>query len=125
MSNPNGNPNRPRMTPKKSPFAFLLPYLIILGIVIVLISSYGGLGNGAENRTYSINGFFTQMNQLQLDDIQSITVTQRETIIDVTGSFTEGDKIVNFSARLPVAYDDEVFDSLRVIGTKLNINNAI
>lgn len=124
MSNPNGNPNRPRMTPKKSPFAFLLPYLIILGIVIVLISSYGGLGNGAENRTYSINGFFTQMNQLQLDDIQSITVTQRETIIDVTGSFTEGDKIVNFSARLPVAYDDEVFDALRVFGTKLTINNA-
>ena len=71
-----------------------LPYILVLGIMLLLIS----YGTDSSTKNFNYNEFLTQA--------ESLTFTRAEmsmgtTVIDVTGSYKEDGKDVNFTVRVP------------------------
>ena len=109
--------------PKKSTLQFLLPYLIIIVIVLLLVF---GLGRawGSDSRTYTARGLLNELQTISADNVQTITVSQQETVIDVSGTIIENGETINFTATLPNYYESEFFPALERFGTKVTIENA-
>ena len=87
-----------------------LPYILVLGIMLLLIS----YGTDSSTKNFNYNEFLTQA--------ESLTFTRAEmsmgtTVIDVTGSYKEDGKDVNFTVRVPnteenVKYLTDIFNLL-------------
>ncbi len=110
--------------PKRSTFQFILPYLVIIGIIIVLIFSLGNKVSGTQTRNYTARGMIIELQTMKSDDLQSLTVSQKETVIEVSGVLSEEGKNIAFTAIIPNYYEGEFFPVIERFGTKVTIKNA-
>jgi len=119
--NNNRQPNSPRGN--KSTFQFILPYLVILGIVIFLLFNVGNwFGN--TTRQYTARGLITELQTVDTSNVESIIVSQKETVIDISGVIVENGEKISFTAVVPNYYENQLFPALERFGTKVTIENA-
>ena len=119
--NNNRQPNSPRGN--KSTFQFILPYLVILGIVIFLLFNVGNwFGN--TTRQYTARGLITELQTVDTSNVESIIVSQKETVIDISGVIVENGEKISFTAIVPNYYESQLFPTLERFGTKVTIENA-
>lgn len=119
--NNNRQPNSPRGN--KSTFQFILPYLVILGIVIFLLFNVGNwFGN--TTRQYTARGLITELQTVDTSNVESIIVSQKETVIDISGVIVENGEKISFTAVVPNYYESQLFPALERFGTKVTIENA-
>ena len=119
--NNNRQPNSPRGN--KSTFQFILPYLVILGIVIFLLFNVGNwFGN--TTRQYTARGLITELQTVDTSNVESIIVSQKETVIDISGVIVENGEKISFTAIVPNYYESQLFPALERFGTKVTIENA-
>ncbi|MDD3384004.1 MAG: ATP-dependent zinc metalloprotease FtsH [Bacilli bacterium] len=119
--NNNRQPNSPRGN--KSTFQFILPYLVILGIVIFLLFNVGNwFGN--TTRQYTARGLITELQTVETSNVESIIVSQKETVIDISGVIVENGEKISFTAIIPNYYESQLFPALERFGTKVTIENA-
>ena len=88
-------------------FISFLPYILVLGIMLLLIS-YGSEGN---TKNFNYNEFMTKANTMTFTKAE---MSMGTTVIDVKGSYSEKGKDVNFTVRVPnteknVSYLTDVF----------------
>ena len=88
-------------------FISFLPYILVLGIMLLLIS-YGSEGN---TKNFNYNAFMTKANTMTFTKAE---MSMGTTVIDVKGSYSEKGKDVNFTVRVPnteknVSYLTDVF----------------
>ena len=94
MANNNNNQNnKPKKSPNKkgsSTFSFLLPYLIILGIILLLVTTMSPRGNKYH---YDFGGdivkFEDKMKEVEDKNINKIVIDEHERVINVSGSFND------------------------------------
>ncbi len=79
---------------KKNRWLNLLPYLI----AIMLITSLYTYNSVASTQTLSYNQF---MDLLDEKTLNSATVSMSTTVIDITGTYTENDVTISFTASIP------------------------
>ncbi len=79
---------------KKNRWLNLLPYLI----AIMLITSLYTYNSVASTQTLSYNQF---MDLLDEKTLNSVTVSMSTTVIDITGTYTENDVTISFTASIP------------------------
>ena len=119
--NNNRQPNSSRGN--KSTFQFILPYLVILGIVIFLLFNVGNwFGN--TTRQYTARGLITELQTVDTSNVESIIVSQKETVIDIAGVIVENGEKISFTAIVPNYYESQLFPALERFGTKVTIENA-
>ncbi|MCK9199060.1 MAG: ATP-dependent zinc metalloprotease FtsH [Bacilli bacterium] len=119
--NNNRQPNSPRGN--KSTFQFILPYLVILGIVIFLLFNVSNwFGN--TTRQYTARGLITELQTVDTSNVESIIVSQKETVIDISGVIVENGEKISFTAIVPNYYESQLFPTLERFGTKVTIENA-
>ena len=117
------NPRQPKKSNGKGALAFVLPYLIMLGLIVGMILALDGFGS-VEKRTYSVRGYFDEI-AANPSTIEQVSITQRETVIEINGIFHEGETRVEFSVLAPSVYAEEVFASVyNLDASKVKINNA-
>ena len=118
------NPMRPKMrAPRPSVLQFILPYVVILGLILFLIFGLNAFGR-TNVRDYT---FYTLVNELQTiepNNVVQITVAQRETVIDISGTIVDQGVTYTFSEIVPNFYEDQVFTALQRFDNKVVINNA-
>jgi cell division protease FtsH len=118
------NPMRPKMkSPQPSVFQFILPYIVILGLILFLIFGLNAFGR-TNVRDYT---FFSLVNELQTiepSNVVQINVSQRETVIDISGTIIDNGVTYTFSEIVPNFYEDQVFTALQRFDNKVIINNA-
>lgn len=111
------NPN------KKNTFQFILPYLIIIAIVILLVVTLGG-GLNKQSRTYTARGMINELQTIDPENVKSITVSQQEMVIEVSGVIVVDGEQVSFTSTIPNYYESEFFPAIEKFGTAVTIENA-
>jgi flagellar biogenesis protein FliO len=83
------NPMRPKMkAPRPSLLQFILPYIIILGLIIFLIFGLNGFAQ-ANVKDFTFVSLINTLETINPNDVVQIIVAQRETVIDISGSILE------------------------------------
>ena len=90
--------NKPRKSPNKkgsSTFSFILPYLIILGIILLLVTTLSPR-KGAKSLDFGgdIVTFEETMNNVEDKNLGKVVIEEREKIITVTGQYKGFDPYV-------------------------------
>ena len=88
-------------------FISFLPYILVLGIMLLLIS----YGTDSSTKNFNYNEFMTKANTMTFTKAE---MSMGTTVIDVKGSYSEKGKDVNFTVRVPnteknVSYLTDVF----------------
>jgi cell division protease FtsH len=118
------NPMRPKMkAPRPSLFQFILPYIIILGLIIFLIFGLNGFAR-ANVRDYTFVSLVDTLETINPNDVVQITVAQRETVIDISGSIIDNGVTYTFSEIVPNFYEGKIFTALERFDNKVIVNNA-
>ena len=118
------NPMKPKMrAPRPSVFQFILPYIVILGLILFLIFGLNAFGR-TNVRDYTFYSLVNELQTIEPTNVVQITVAQRETVIDVSGSIIDNGVTYTFSEIVPNYYEDQIFTALQRFDNKVIINNA-
>ncbi len=117
-----GDNERKPNAPKKSTLQFILPYIMIFGIVMVLIFTLGG--NNPGSRTYSARGMINEFQTIDKENVESIVISQQERVIEVSGVIIVDGQKINYTAIIPNYYEAEFFPTIERFGTAVEIKNA-
>jgi cell division protease FtsH len=118
------NPMRPKMkAPRPSLLQFILPYIIILGLIIFLIFGLNGFAQ-ANVKDFTFVSLINTLETINPNDVVQIIVAQRETVIDISGSILENGVTYTFSEIVPNFYEGNIFTALERFDNKVIINNA-
>jgi cell division protease FtsH len=118
------NPMRPKMkSPQPSVFQFILPYIVILGLILFLIFGLNAFGR-TNVRDYTFYSLVNELQTIEPSNVVQINVSQRETVIDISGTIIDNGVTYTFSEIVPNFYEDQVFTALQRFDNKVIINNA-
>ena len=118
------NPMRPKMrAPRPSVLQFILPYVVILGLILFLIFGLNAFGR-TNVRDYTFYTLVNELKTIEPNNVVQITVAQRETVIDISGTIVDQGVTYTFSEIVPNFYEDQVFTALQRFDNKVVINNA-
>ena len=131
--NRNGNnPNNRKPNNKKhsSVWSFMLPYLIIIGIVIMLVVLFNP-GRGSREIKYNgdFEGFKNEFIAKPIDDVDQIVISEREKVVEVTGSFKGFDEkgkaiTIKFSATFASTSMEDLVQLMSRFGPKVVYKDA-
>lgn len=112
------------MNNRKGLLAFIMPYVVALGAIILFFSLFGGLGN-TNTQEYDYNQLVEKISDTN-NQFDQIVITEQATVVDITGSFSyvvAGQSTnVNFVSRIPLI-DFEALNN--VIKTRTDLNADI
>lgn len=124
--------NQPKKSSNKkgsSTFSFILPYLIILGIVFLLVFNFRGTGS---SQVINYNGNYEQFEaDLSIKDpskFDKIVISEREKVVIVTGSYRETvdgkEKTIKFNGQFSTQSMDELVTLMARFGNKVVYDDA-
>jgi len=99
--------------------AFSWPYIAIIAILSIVLISYNAKTNSRNKTFYELDALRTELKSENVTSVESITVSEKETVIDITGKYkkTENNKEVyyTFTAELPIVTTSDIpeFDATK------------